>query len=225
MNYLVNNVRPILGPGISHVEMMNFIQVASLVGLLPYKSVGWAKVDDVNCDAFKVINRFYKQWCLEYPTSNTRKALTERHAVLYFSAAVKWISSNINWNFTHAMAENILTELFSEHRFVDSTGNARPSVNRDILYLYKHRDGKPHPLYRWKTDTRGEATLEVMLPSKDNPSDKVHCIYRTCRMGGRCPEERDHCAYWNHTFITNGFPYATSKYIVGEEYGKILLMT
>jgi hypothetical protein len=161
------------------------------------------------------MNKFYKKWCLESSTSNTQTELTEMNAELYFTAAVKWIRSNINWNFSNAMAENILTELLSEHRFNDSTGNMRPSTNHDLLYLYKHRGGKPHPLYRWKTDTHGTATLEAMLPSRQPSSGNVHCIFRTCCAGGGRAADKGHSDYWTHLLVAgNGFPQPISKYIV-----------
>jgi hypothetical protein len=150
MHNLVRGVKSYVGQGANHRDLMDFIDVASFIGLLPFEAVTcWASVEEEETsDAYKAIQEIYNKWSQESQSnSKNYKELTVSVASQSFSAFVKWIASNVNWNFTHSLASNILNELFSERRNGNPSEAWSPSKHHDVLYLYKHRKGKPHPLY------------------------------------------------------------------------------
>ncbi len=112
--------------------------------------------------AYKSINSLYQSH-LNDKAGN----LPVEDADKYFSTAVTWIRQNVSYNFTPALAENILCELNREKGSVDNAEDRSPSPKKDVLYMYMHRNNAMHHLYRWKTDIRGRAVLQVLLMSND----------------------------------------------------------
>jgi hypothetical protein len=224
MNNLVRGVKSYVGKGANHSDLMDFIDVASFVGLLPFEAVTWASVGEETSDAYKAIKEIYNDWTQESQSnSKNYKELTVSVASQSFSAAVKWIASNVNWNFTHSLASNILVELFSERRNGTPSKAWSPSKHRDVLYLYKHRQGKPHPLYRWRTDLRGHATLEALFLPAKGTREVTKRIFQTSRAGGRSAES-GYSAFWTHTFMDgNGSVKFNSKYVIQEKYAQYLM--
>lgn len=140
--------------GISQMYAENFFQVASLFGfIIPYELLGWACIDDTTSEAYTMINKYYRDALGDKAKEDLSLGQADKH----FKAAVKNMGSNINWNFTPAIAKNILCQL---HREMGTT-EVHPSQEQDILYLYPHRRGAMNHLYRWKMDQPGSAMQQV----------------------------------------------------------------
>ena len=92
--------------------------------------------------------------------------LTEPEAEKHFNAAVSYIRTNVNWNFTAAMAENILCLLHAEMGIEGAETSMVP--RRDLLYFYGHRKDAMNHLYRWKLDINGKAILQVLVIKNTN---------------------------------------------------------
>jgi hypothetical protein len=58
---LYMKVQDIAGPGVAHIYSLNFIQVASMFGFLPYEFASWACVKSKTSGAYKAINSLYQQ--------------------------------------------------------------------------------------------------------------------------------------------------------------------
>jgi hypothetical protein len=133
-----------------------------MFGFLPYEVVTWACVNSKTSGAYKAINSLYQCQLLSVMKENNHfvpsKYFNETSvddAQQYFAGAVKWISQNVRYNFSHcSLAENILCELNRENGSVDDSQEWIPSKKRDVLYFFQHQKGVLHHLYRWKTDVR-----------------------------------------------------------------------
>ena len=157
-----------------HIYTLNFVQVAGLFGFLPMQMTRWACVNSPTSGAYKAINGFFKERNKSLGKTMTELSVTD--AEKYFSDAVKWIQSNVSWNFTPAIAENILCELNREKGTINCSEEWCPSPKKDVLYLYKHRGNTLHHLYRWKHDQCGKAVLQVLLMSKDGTVGNIENI-------------------------------------------------
>jgi hypothetical protein len=156
------DVQRIAGKGVGHIYALNFCQVAALFGFLPMEMVTWAAVDSKSSGAYNAINLFYQKNMI---ADSNSPDLREDEAQKHFDEAVSWISGKVSYNFTPALAENILCELQREKCEETDSPDYKESPKKDVLYMYKHRNSVLHPLYRWKTDVRGRVTLQVLAVS------------------------------------------------------------
>jgi hypothetical protein len=205
------------GPGVAHIFTLNFMQVASMFGFFPLEIITWACVDCKTSGAYKAINALYKQHKGDVGTADLSISEAEKH----FTNVVTWISSNVSYNFTASVAENVLCELNREKGTIDTSEDWAPSNKSDVLYLYKHRNNTLHHLYRWKTDIKGKAILQVLLMSIDGKVVGSRNLFEmTSRMGSK-GGELDFGAYWTGGFAAAGAvqPFV-SKYKVTAEYAK-----
>jgi hypothetical protein len=132
----------------------------------------WATVRSKTSGAYKAINSFYaKENC-----SNVNSNMTEELAEEHFDKAVTWIRCHVNFNFNAALAENILCELHRENCEDVDSDNYQQSPKKDVLYMYGHRRGVIHPLYRWKSDSRQNIVLQVLNITKDGIVEGIHDV-------------------------------------------------
>jgi hypothetical protein len=94
--------------------------------------------------AYKAINAIYKKSGGHLGSFDISEEDAEKH----FKQAVFWISLNVGYQFTHALAENILCELHRENCKDTTSDNYQQSSKKDVLYMYTHCQGVLHPLYR-----------------------------------------------------------------------------
>ena len=221
---LYMKVQEIAGPGVAHIYSLNFIQVASMFGFLPYEFASWACVKSKTSGAYKAVNSLYQQHLSEvrkktFVSSRHFQDLSMDDAQMYFASAVKWISQNVSYNFTHSLAENILCELNREEGTLDSSKEWAPSNKKDVLYFFKHRNGALHHLYRWKTDVRGIAILQVLLIT---PTGDINGIKDLSYLssGGRQIEREDMsvAAYWSGDTVGTKAVTKESKYMLSDDY-------
>jgi hypothetical protein len=161
-----DDVKQIAGKGVGHIFALNFCQVAALFGFLPMEMVTWATVNSKTSGAYKAINAFYNR--------ENNKDLSEVDAQKHFNDAVCWISGNVSYQFTHTLAENILCELHRENCEEPDSTDYQQSPKKDVMYMYNHRKGVIHPLYRWKTDIRGRVVLQVLMITKEGSVEGIH---------------------------------------------------
>jgi hypothetical protein len=160
-------VKNVAGKGVGHIFALNFCQVAALFGFMPMEMVSWATVKSKTSGAYKAINAFYKKSSEHLDSADLSEEVAEKH----FEEAVSWISLNVGWNFTHALAENILCELHRENCEDTTSDNYQQSPKKDVLYMYTHRRGVLHHLYRWKNDIKGRVILQALIIRKDGTID------------------------------------------------------
>ena len=158
--YFHSRIQEIGGPGVNHQCALNFIELASIFGFLPYEIVNWSCVGPKTSSVYKAINYYYKK-TLNH-RSSVRADLTEEEAEKHFKLAVKYITANVNWNFTASLCSSILSILYRE------MGGRCDVRQHDVMYFFNHRNGAMHHLYRWKMETPGKAILQVLLVNKDN---------------------------------------------------------
>jgi hypothetical protein len=209
------SIRNCAGVGISRDYAHNFLQVASLFGFIPYELICWSCIDDKTSDAYLAINSFYRNALGNRAIDDLSLAQADKH----FKAAVKYLGSNINWNFTSAIAKNILCELYKE---MDRT-IVSPDQDQDIQYLFPHRNGAMNHLYRWKMDIKlGSAIQQVLIISNTN---EIHGSYnlfevtKTGSMGGRTKME----AMWTGGMVPPFGINPKGKYKLSEDYVKCFL--
>jgi hypothetical protein len=165
-------VKVAAGKGVGHIFALNFCQVASLFGFMPMDMVTWASVSSKASGAYKAIALLYKKGGNDPKGSD----LSESDAQKHFDTAVSWIGGHVSYTFTHCLAENILCELHREKCLdVDAPGYEE-SPKKDVLYMYRHRNGVLHPLYRWKNDVRGRVILQVLMITKNGTVEGNHDI-------------------------------------------------
>ena len=182
--YFHSRVQELGGPGVSHGYALNFIHLASMFGLLPYDIVNWACVNHKSSGAYKAINAFYKK-SLVCDSRSEAMDLTEEVADKHFKAAVKYIGSNVNWNFSAALAENVLCVLNMEMEIAELGWEESQPKKPDILYFYEHRDHAMHHMYRWKLDTPAKAQLQVLLISENNEVYGSYNLLEVTRDGSK----------------------------------------
>jgi hypothetical protein len=220
-----NGIQELGGPGIGHIFTLNFIQVAAMFAFLPYELTTWACVHSKTSGAYKAINSLYRRQvsAIIKETGKNFKQwqsdLSLGDAENYFSSAVKWIQQNVSYNFTHALAENILCELQREEGSVDDSIEWAPSKKRDVLYFFKHRNGMMHHLYRWKTDIKGTTILQVLLVSKNGEVDRVENLsYLSSEKKKDTIEVSSTAAYWEGDPMGVTAVQKDSKYILSDDY-------
>jgi hypothetical protein len=160
-----NRIQDIGGKGMGHEQAINFIQLASIFGFLPYDVINLVCVGPEMSNTYKAIIYFYKKTfdCNDHHCQD----ISEEEAQKHFSTAVQYIGSNLfSWNFTPAIVDNMLPILYTE---LDCCVDMNFSSElRDVVFLYEHRDGKlHHQQYRWKMDTNGKAFLQFLYVHKD----------------------------------------------------------
>jgi hypothetical protein len=96
-----NKVKTLVGPSVSDYKVMDFIQLVCIFGFLPFDMIGWAPIESINSNAYKAINELHKS------AFHQKGELPLEDATKHFNAAVKYIGSNVSWNFTPALAHNI----------------------------------------------------------------------------------------------------------------------
>jgi hypothetical protein len=141
-----------------------------MFGFLPGELATWACVNSKTSGAYKAINCLYRQEvdafskATGFMFSRYRDDILVDDAETVFTGAVKWLNQNNSYNCTASLAENILCELNRETgSLVPTQEEWSPSPKKDVLYFFKHRKETMHHLYRWKTDTKGLVTLQVLL--------------------------------------------------------------
>jgi hypothetical protein len=77
-------------------------------------------VNSPTSGAYKAINGFFKERNLSLEKTTSNLSVTD--AEKYFLDAVKWIQSNVTWNFTPSIAENIFCELNREKGIAQRNG-------------------------------------------------------------------------------------------------------
>jgi hypothetical protein len=123
------------------------------------------------------------------------------------------------------LAENILCELNRETgTLVKSNELWSPSPKKDVLYFYQHRKGAMHHLYRWKTDTKGLVTLQVLLVDSKG-DDAVTKDLSHLTVSGRNDKNCDMSvlAHWLGDPMGTGPVSAQSEYILSDEYCKYFM--
>lgn len=219
---IYESVMTTAGPGVAHIFTLNFMQVASMFGFFPLEIITWACVGSKTSGAYKAINALYKQHQNTINGGEVGNAdLSLSEAEKYFTNVVTWISSNVSYNFTPSVAENMLCELNREKGTIDPSEEWAPSNKSDVLYLYKHRNNTLHHLYRWKTDTKGKAILQVLLMSTDGKVVGTRSLFEMASRAGSRGGELDFGAYWTGGYAAAGAvqPFV-SKYKVTAEYAK-----
>jgi hypothetical protein len=78
------------------------------------------------------------------------------------------------YQFTPALAEDILCELHREHGEDIKSPDYKESSKKDVLYIYKHQNSVFHPLYRWETDLRAKVILQVLMVTKNGTIEGIH---------------------------------------------------
>jgi hypothetical protein len=156
-------IKRVAGKGVGHIYALNFCQVASLFGFMPMEMVTWASVNNKTSGAYQAINAMYKKANGDTALFDLKEDQAQKH----FEDAVMWISQRVSYQFTPVLAENILCELHRENCEDIDSPNYKESPRKDVLYMYKHRNGVLHPLYRWKTDLRGRISLQVLVVSQE----------------------------------------------------------
>jgi hypothetical protein len=149
---------------VGHEQVTNFIQLASIFVFMPYDLINWVCVGPNTSDTYKAINFFYKKTfdCQGHSCQD----ISKEDAKWHFAAAVQHIGANVSWNFTSAIADNILSILYAEFDGVDEINSS--SGVRDVVFLQYHRDGKlHHHQYRWKMDTLGKAYLQYLAVTEE----------------------------------------------------------
>jgi hypothetical protein len=169
----LEDIKKVAGKGVGHIFALNFCQVASLFGFMPMEMVTWASVSSKSSGAYKAISMFYNKTSQK---DSIASDLSESEAQKHFDTAVSWIGGHVSGGFTHALAENILCELNREKCIDIGSPEYVASPKKDVLYMYKHRKGILHPLYRWKSDLRGRTILQVLLIDKTGAVEGIHDI-------------------------------------------------
>jgi hypothetical protein len=158
-----NKIQEIGGQGVCHEQAINFIQLASIFGFIPYDLINWVCVGPTTSYTYQAINYFYKK---TFDCDKRRcEDISVEDAQKHFSAAVQYIASNVSWNFTSAIAYNMLSIMYSEMDCVIDMDSH--SDLHDVVYLYEHRKQKLHHLFRWKMDTVGKACIQCLIVKKD----------------------------------------------------------
>jgi hypothetical protein len=181
-----NRIQEIGGRGVCHEQAINFIQLASMFGFIPYDLINWVCVGPTTSYSYQAINIFYKKAfdCNRRPSEDISVEDAQKH----FSAAVNYIASNVSWNFTSAIAHNMISILYTELVCVkDMSCN---SETRDVVFLYEHREEKLHHQYRWRMDQPGKAHLHFLPVKKDGSILRGGCsvleISRDSMTNGIC---------------------------------------
>jgi hypothetical protein len=191
------------GPGVSDSTIIDFIQLSCLLGFLPYDMIGWACIESTRSDAYRAINTFYQKTTQLHQGRKDDLSLEE--ATKYFHAMVKYMGSNVSWNFTPALAYNILCK-FNEDGH-DVTNVSSP----DILYLYRHHEGEMHPIYRWKMDTAGKAILQCLVVTKHCKVKGIFNVMEVSRDGDKDPGSTFY-SYWTGDDNEYSVFYRRGKY-------------
>jgi len=165
-----DDIQQIAGKGVGHIYVLNFCQVASLFGFMPMEMVTWASVKSNTSGAYKAITTFYNKNNKDVSVPELSRDEAQKH----FDEAVSWISGNVSYQFTPALAENILCELHREQCEDIESPDYKESSKKDVLYMYKHRNSVLHPLYRWKTDLRAKIILQVLMVTKGGRIEGIH---------------------------------------------------
>jgi len=87
-----------------------------------------------------------------------------------------------------------------------------------VLYFFKHHNGALHHLYRWKTDVRGVAILQVLLIA---PTNEIHGIKNLSylSLGGKIEREDTSVAvYWSGDTVGTKAVTKESKYMLSDDY-------
>jgi hypothetical protein len=195
-----------------------------MCGFLPGELVTWACVNSKTSGAYKAINALYHEQVSAiikktgHSISRWKNDLAIDEAQTQFSAAVKWIQENVNYNFTHALAENILCELNREEGSIDKSEMWQPSKKQDVLYFFEHRKATLHHLYRWKSDVRGCVILQVLLMSPEGQCHDIKNLTYLSTGGKKGPDDTSVAAYWSDD-PTGCKPVGKdSRYILSEGY-------
>jgi hypothetical protein len=220
-----------VGLGIGHIFTLNFIPVASMFGFLPGKLATWACVESKTSGAYKAINALYRQEVDVITKQNGtsiskwREDIPVEDAEEVFVSAVKWLNQNVSYNCTASLAENILCELNRETGTLVKTNEQwASSPKKDVLYFYQHRKGAMHHLYRWKTDTKGLVTLQVLLVASQG-DDAVTKNLTHLSVAGRKDEDFDMSimAHWSGDPLGTQPVSARSQYILSDDYCKYFM--
>ena len=209
----VDRLKEIVGPGVSDDNVIDFVHLSCMIGLLPFDMIGWASIHSVSCRGYIGINALHKRAFVdqkgELPLEDARK---------HFNAAVKYICSNVSWNFTPAIAYNIIWNMVKEMRH----NSEKDSPSRsDVLFCFKHRKGNMHHLYRWKIDSSSMAILQVLLVENLKKGGNVAGIYNLMEV----PRDRIKSAGSGryHSYFVNGDELGIrryAKYIMSDKYKK-----
>jgi hypothetical protein len=176
--------------------------------------IGWACIENTTSDAYRAINALYYKKTTHLQQGG-KDDLSLEDATKYFNAMVNYIGSNVSWNFTPALAHNILCKL---HRDVhDDINDSRP----DILYLYRHHEGEMHPMYRWKVDTPGKAILQCLVVTKNCKVKGIFNVMEVSRDGDKDPGSGFYSYWTGEETEYSGF-YHKGKYVLSDMYSKYL---
>jgi hypothetical protein len=108
--HFYNRIQEIGGRGVCHEQAINFIQLASMFGFILYDLLNWVCVGPTTSYSYQAINIFYKEALFDCDKRRSEDIRVE-DAQKHFSAAVHYIASNVSWNFTSAVADNMLSIL------------------------------------------------------------------------------------------------------------------
>ena len=210
-------IHEIGGPGVGHDEALNFIELTSIFGFLPFDIINWACAGGKTSSAYKAINHFHKMSLSSQGTPCGD--LTEELADKYFKIAVKYVSSTVNWNFSPAMAENILSLVHMKEC------NSMSPPPCDILYVYSHRKNSMNHLYRWKLDTPAKAILQVLLITDKNEVEEWYNLFEVTRDGSRLGSNYAGCYWTNNGYQKNcsGGIKSSAEYVLTPNYIDALL--
>jgi hypothetical protein len=201
-----NKVKTLVGPSVSDHKVLDFIQLACIFGFLPFDMIGWAPIYSTNSNAYKAINELHK--C----AFQQKGELPLEDATKHFNTAVKYIGSNVSWNFTPALAHNILCKL---HRDMSKTSTDDSRLRPDLLYFYNHRKDVMHHLYRWKMESCSKATLQMLLIKNSGKVAGIYNIMEVSRDGMKYGSSSYH-SYWSSGWDEVGVQ-RRAKYILSNK--------